>query len=496
MALFSYKKTELSLKIALFGITFLFSLGFSLIGIDIHHHGLMFHGAMSFFSEEGILYKDFYFHYGPFTAILQATSLFVFGKKLIALQYLTCIVYSIISVQLFSLNKLFFNTKTSLILVVFWLLMAPYLLWEFHPWSSVYIIPFFIIIFQQLIKPNFKFSYLIIGVCVGMIFFFRQSSGIICFLALLVMFIFELKNKKSIQLLLGLLIVISTAFSYLVYQGNLNSFIYYGFQGQKSMVIQGDGYIGIFMNIFFKLLKIVTNDNWIIFVKDHKVPYLPYFNNLILITFIIISSLKIIRFLFYRRTSRTKFYLVLFALASVSQFYPVPCMRHYYYAFTPIIPLFYYDIKILTGYLRIKKLKIISRSVILIFFLLLLSNILVRLEVGIKRITDSDYKFRKLSKNHVLEGIRINSNDYIFVQEVGNLDGDSKIVLDPLKNPTPYLIPYLIKSKNDFRDKKSYYFISDTIEFPKYTDSTYNMFSNFGCYTPINNRLYYLKSNN
>jgi len=215
-ALKSEKNKDIYFSSFLVVLTILIALKFAPLGVDWHHHGVMFNGAISFFSDTGKLYKDFYYHYGPLTALMHAVVMLIFGKKLIVLQYFTSVIYGVIAFQLYFLSKFFFNSLKSFLIVIITILMAPYFIWVLMPWSSVYAIPFFIMIFRCLLDKNRQYSYITLGVSVAMIFFIRQSNGLLCVAALsLLIFIGQNKDyyKKSMLVFFYYVLVWNLNFS-------------------------------------------------------------------------------------------------------------------------------------------------------------------------------------------------------------------------------------------------------------------------------------------
>lgn len=484
-------KKILANYIFIFIITFFVSLLFGIIGVDFHHHGIMFHGAMAGISDQFKLYKDVYFHYGPLTAFIQTISLFIFGKKLISLHILTSIFYGIISIQLFNLNRVFFNNLISSVIVIIWVCLAPYFIWESIPWSSVYIIPFYFLIFSELLKS--KPNYFLIGIYIGIIFAFRQSSGIITTLAVTSLYIIELKNRAFYKVFLGIFLVIGILLVFLWINGNLIDYIKLCFIGQQGMVIKGHGIINQVYNIFSTFFNCVFNDNWIIFVKPHKIPYLPYFFNILILSFILISIISILRIVFKNKKSKLNFWIIIISCSSLSQIYPIPCTRHYYWAITPIIPFISFGLFVFYNLIR-KQNKLISLFLKYFFLTILTSNILIRVEIGLRRFLDPDMKSRNFKNSKILDGIMMGSDEFKFISEIEHLK-NKKIVLNPLLTSTPYLIPHLIENNKGIIDKNSYILFDSSMP-PALIklDSCDNKYRSFGTYSPLD-KILYISSN-
>ena len=470
---------SLHLKLILFLLTFLITSHFSIIGVDLHHHGIMFNGVMGVLSHSGKLYKDYYYHYGPLTPLFQAIPIYFFGAKLIVIQYFTCFIYGIISVQLFNLSRLLFNSKLSFISVLIWLLMAPYYLWELLPWSSIYVIPFFIIIFQLFIKPTKKYSYFFVGICVGIIFFIRQSSGLIAIVGLCLIIILNYRNIRFYSLLLGLFIVMFLGFIVLYFNGILPSYFELCFIGQKFMVIQGGSNIAILIHFLKLFLDSFLGDNLIIFSKNHHIPYIPYCFNIYFFVFIFTSLFYIFIRKFKNSMHKMKFNLAvyIFCLVSLSQMFPVPCIRHYYWAFSPVIPIIFRDLYVFLRWFT-KKHKVIGNLFSFFLIIVLLANILLRLEIGYKRTIDlkKDYVSWNSANSNVLDGVLIRREQLVFYNEIDKLNSKIKYLIYKPELSTPYLLPYVTNKK--FKNYNLNLEQNDLLN--KNTNSTVSKYRDFG----------------
>ena len=484
---------SLHLKLILFLLTFLITSHFSIIGVDLHHHGIMFNGVMGVLSHSGKLYKDYYYHYGPLTPLFQAIPIYFFGAKLIVIQYFTCFIYSIISVQLFNLSRLLFNSKLSFISVLIWLLMAPYYLLELLPWSSIYAIPFFIIIIQLFIMPTKKYSYFFVGICVGIIFFIRQSSGLIAIVGLCLIIILNYRNIRFYSILFGLFIVMFLGFIVLYFYGILPSYFELCFIGQKFMIIQGGSNIAILIHFFKLLSESFLGDNWIELTKQHSIPYVPYCFNLFFIMFILTSLFYLFVRILKKNIHKMKFNLAvyIFCLVSLSQMFPVPCIRHYYFAFSPVIPIIFRDLYLFLKWFT-KKHKVIGNLFSFFLITVLLANILIRLEIGYKRTIDleKDYVSWNSANSNVLDGIFIPRDEFPFFNEIDKLNSKMKYLIKP-DSPMPYLLPY-VTNKSWLNNS----FFYNKAELIKNIDSTISIYRDFGVYTPLNRKLFYYSNRN
>lgn len=474
---------DFKLKSFTFLLTLFISLHFAKIGVDLHHHGIMVNGAMGLLSQNGKIYREYYYHYGPITAFLHAIVFYIFGVKLVYIQVFTSIVYAITSVLLFKLARLLLNSRNSLLSVLIWIFFAPFYIIEMLPWSSVYILPLFILIFIIVLKnKKNKYDFFYIGIFFGLIFLFRQSSGIIAFLGLISLIPFYTFKKVFISICAFILIVFS-AFLILYKTGIFYEYYQSCFVGQKKMVlIENSSLVSSIKKIIIDVLSVSITDVWLTYSKSHFVPYFKYVYNIFLYVFIIFMIFKIIKK--YRKKNLKSNYklqvsILILSLISLSQMYPITCLRHYYWAFTPVIPIIYFSIIQLLKYLY-NYSNYLSRFFKYFLIFIILISISIRIEIGLRRTLELKQDFVKLDKKKfpLLSGLYVPKSMSNFYDELyQNKDSIDKIVFYNDYNFEPYLIPFVISKPptvkityDQFKllkvDSLSKKFISSTIYFP------------------------------
>jgi hypothetical protein len=481
---------DFKLKSFTFLLTLIISLHFAKIGVDLHHHGIMVNGAMGLLSQNGKIYREFYYHYGPITAFLHAAIFYFFGLKLYYIQVFTCIVYALTSLLLFNLARLYLNSKHSFFSVVIYIFFAPYYILEFLPWSSVYIIPLFVLIFLILLnKKDYNYNFFSIGILIGLIFFIRQSSGIIAFLGLLVLIPFY-KIKKILFSFLGFFLVFAISIFLLYKIGVLSEYYNSCFLGQKSMILnEQDSLINSIKRIFIDLLSIILTDTDFPYNKPLFVPYVKYVYNIVLIIFLFFIAFKFFiksKFNLFQKRDVKFISISVFSFVSLSQMYPVTCLRHYYWAFAPVIPIIYYYFLLFTRSIRnySKYLSVIFTSFLLF---VIFSGVFIRLEIGIRRTLDLDKYFIKMDGKRfpILDGMFVSKDMKEFYDELyHNKDRIKKII--PSQSWEPYLIPFIISKAPIKHLDEANYFARDV-------DSLSNYYRHSSIFFPLNTTLYYIK---
>lgn len=391
------KFLDIFIPIFIFFVTLIISGYFSLFGVDPHHDGILIKPALDV-SRGLSLFKETFTQYGALTTYIQALSLNLFGEYLIVIKLLTALTYSLISLLLYLIYKRFLPKIILLITLVIWVFMAPYYTMTFLPWSSVYTLFFQLLtayLFILYFERNNKNYFMAASVSSCLIFWCRQPVGILTFLAICIYFIFQyyskqIDNKTFKKLLFRYILInigISTIFIlHFLFSGSFTdwfkqSILFSFFWGENtsdsfslSKIINSLFPASISALSIWILIPISTT---LTFITNHKNKYLS------LLSFI--------------------------GLSSWLQYYPVSCIRHQYWAATPMFPLFSFFIyqyfkKHLPGnHFKEKKLILITLSV-LVITLCFLPDILYRLEGGYKKIK-TNYQY--VSQPTILKHMKI-----------------------------------------------------------------------------------------
>jgi hypothetical protein len=400
-------------KIIVFGVCFIFfilALHFARVGIDVHHQGFVFHAAVRLL-EGKILFKEIFYHYGPLTAILHTGSMLVAGKNLYAINALTAIFYFFNAGVFYLISKRFFKKNIALLGLVLWMMMAPFYLDVFIPWSSIYALFFSLLALLLLFKfwESEKKIYLFASGClVALCFWTRQSVGPLIFIALQlgIFFKYLIENKKSVidylkTVLISLsgTISITLIFIFWLYKNSaLGDWYLQNISGQSGWAFGGPiNRLKTILLIFDVLLPI---NFWIV---------LPF------------ATIMLLIFMAYRILKKDRFILkdiqlvslCIFGLASWPQYFPVPCNRHFFWSSTPMfICLWLIIIEFLIPFLLQQfQSKRMKEYICVWFFTSLVfaslgQEIFTRFKSGIEKTLTYKYTIELPS---VLKGIRVNS---------------------------------------------------------------------------------------
>lgn len=368
--------SDYSIAAALFLITLFISSFFGVRSIDFHHQGIMFNGAISFFSESGIIYKDFYYHYGPLTSLLHATAMLVAGKKLTSIIYFTCLIYAFVSAQIYLLNRQTFNKNISTLITLISIAVAPYYFWTLLPWSSVISIPFFLWIFKLLLSPSQKSTPIFIGISIAAIFFIRQSSGILLLVGFIAAVILSRFNKNLLKALCISLIIIAITYLVFIYFGFFQHYFSLSFTEQIKWTanhVSGE-------NFLIKILKDI-------FARPGDTGY--FFFNLLALFLLLRTSQHAITY-FSSSLEPSKIALFTVAWVSISQMSPVVCDRHFYWSMLPVIPIIAIEIKNITSTPWLSKYRFLIPSMFVILALSFSGEVYHRIKYGINKINTTN----------------------------------------------------------------------------------------------------------
>lgn len=166
------------------GIALFFGL-FSLLSVDPHHDGVVWKSALDF-AHGMVVFRDSFNQYGFLTTVLQGAALRVFGDSLVVLKLLTVLFYLL---SFFALDRLWRRFLSRPFRVLLWGLcvtLAPFYLVVFHPWSSVYAL--FAMLFAAdrmvvFLETGERRELFWSGVGTALAFGFRQPCGVVTLLA-------------------------------------------------------------------------------------------------------------------------------------------------------------------------------------------------------------------------------------------------------------------------------------------------------------------------
>ena len=189
-------------------ISFLIFAPFSWRGIDAHHDGLMLKGAVDVLNGQ-ILFKDSFAQYGAMTTYVQAFFLRIFGANLFSLKLATTAVYAFSGALLAASWSFFLPRRLAIFGIGMWILFAPFyrMGWATLPWSSSYTLFFQSLAVLLLLhslkseKPNLLAFFT--GICAGFAIWCRVPVGALLFISLAISYMlvpfYSVKHKGDFK---------------------------------------------------------------------------------------------------------------------------------------------------------------------------------------------------------------------------------------------------------------------------------------------------------
>ena len=337
-----YFMTEVKKKrifsLAVFLVTVLWFAVFAVARIDMHHDAVMLKPAIDVAAGK-IIFRDTFCQYGALAVWLQALAVKLFGGELIVIQLLTVLFYGGIAVLSDLVFRRFLSFPFRLVnLGLFWG-MAPFYVVPFHPWSSVYALFFMLLSTEFLLRFLDRerwFFPALAGVSAACAFLARHPCGVVSFLAgaaALALSSCYLRSKwRHLGFFAAGFVALLTLFSlYLSLAGAWSDYIRqcFGFVGGFAFE-RGGGSWGEMTGRFFPVFDGL-------FPFDVFYSFLP----LVCVAAGVAAFLRMTRDEVPARRRTVGFLtVVLAALASWHQYYPVPCVRHLYWAAIPMFGVF------------------------------------------------------------------------------------------------------------------------------------------------------------
>jgi hypothetical protein len=396
------------------------TLYYSKLGIDFHHQGFILNAALRF-SEGKTLFKEIFYHYGPLSAQIHFLTMLIGGKTLLAVNATTAIFYTLIAYVYLLISRRFLNHYEAIISLILWILMAPFFIDVFLPWSSVYSLFFSMLSLHLLLNYLEKkqmFFLFCSASCISLCFWCRQSVGPIIFMALLILLLIKHIKTKNTKLFFTELCVSSFGIAlvsifYIVWLHLNNSLPDWWIQNMTAQMEWAFKAQVLDQDVTHSILKDLLPINvWSIF------PLISVY--LILISMRTKKHIKDdLLFKDFKLIS-----LCLFGLASWPQYFPIPCNRHHFWAATPMILCFWiYIFRFIIPYLtKINKNFIFYKYICVWWYACLMFSsishmIWQRIDSGFNKLSTYNYT---IQKPDILKGIKLDNP--IAVQKLEEMD--------------------------------------------------------------------------
>ena len=326
------KLLDFLIPIGLFIFTYFITSTFARLGSDTTSDGIMMKPALDV-SQGLVLFKETFTQYGALVTILQAAAIKIFGPYLMTIRLQTAFFYGLSSVLLWLIWKRFSPKLLVILSIVTWQFLAPYFIWPFVPWSSVYSLFFQLLTIYILIlffEKRKLYWLFMAGMWTALTFWCRQPVGV--FLAFF----------TSITLVyLAILGKFKFRHIFLYYLGGiLLSLLFFGYfiinNAMRDWFLQSIAQ-GFYWNRYYggssKLLSTLFTGS---------------FNFISVWIFIPMTTIMVLLLVLFRRyapkiivleeNAFTAMLICTFTgLGSWFQYYPINCIRHVYWGSTPMV---------------------------------------------------------------------------------------------------------------------------------------------------------------
>lgn len=385
----------------LFAAGFLFFGFYSLLGIDLHHDGIMFKAAVDV-ADGAAVFRETFSQYGILPPLLQGLAVKLFGAELVVLKLLTAFFYGLTLVAYDMVWKRFFTAKEKIYrafyILLFFVLSADCCVTS-HPWASVYALFFLLLTihfslrFFEDDKRNIRYA-AASGVLAAVVFGFRQPCGLTTLLAAgaitFIVFSVSVSDARrfaagffcgfgAVLIIYVLMITVYGAWHDYWIQTWQNAFVF--------AVKRGSGN-GSWSDTVANFFPFITGDRGYI---DAIFAFFPLLTLGLFARMILNGKWK---------ESIPLIVVIIYALSAWHQYYPVPCMRHLYWASVPMMGVFVFIIKEL-----IQKGGKKGGAAVALLMLILFFPVAFRCYFGVKRI--NSITKRETSSIPGIRGLRL-----------------------------------------------------------------------------------------
>lgn len=315
--------------------TCLWAGAFSLLGMDLHHDGVMFKAAVDV-AEGKWVFKETFCQYGILSPLLQGWMLKIFGTELAVLKLGTAFFYAGIVILNDLIWRRFLTLPFRIFTGVMFFVLAPYLMVPFHIWSSVYAL-FFMLLAAEFVllaeeKEKKVFLYLS-GICAGLVFGFRWPCGVVTLgaqlLSLAVAGFCRKEGRKYLKnttVLLGGFGTVTALYALYLTLGNAWRDCFqqiFSFVSKFAWERGGSGSAFQFLETFLPHSE-TTN-------------FIFAFIPLAVLGLLLFAGRKIFSASGETVRELPLITVLIFGLAAYHQYYPVPCVRHLYWGSVPMM---------------------------------------------------------------------------------------------------------------------------------------------------------------
>jgi len=371
-------RKEWLFRLGLFALVTVLFGAFAPLGIGLHHDGVMLKPALDVAAGQ-VIFRDTFSQYGAFTTFFQALAVKLFGGELLVIKYQTVLFYALSAVMLDVVYARFLSRFFRGVMLVLFVGLAPFYLLLMLPWSSVYALFFMLLATEFVLRfeeHNRKVDLFVAGVAAAFAFGCRQPCGMV--------------------LVIGIMMALAGAWYFLRQSGRIL---------WRNWAIFTGGVAAVAVPFFFYLwINRAEEDYWIQTfsfvshfgwerggsgdIKNILITFLPYDSTFVVFPLATAAVGIAVLLQMKHQTDRLRalqmLTLVILAMASYHQYYPVPCERHMYWAAIPMFGVFAYLLQLLWARPCPKAWRVAILSLLLLYPALAVGY---RADHGLKRLT-------------------------------------------------------------------------------------------------------------
>jgi len=403
-------RLNITLPIYAFVLTLAFAGFFSMLEVDTFHDGILLKPALDV-AKGKILFKDTFTQYGALTTFIQTLGIKIFGPYLISLRLTAALFYAASAVALWKIWLRFLSLFATGVTFLIWLLLSPYYILLFHPWSSIYALFFqsLSLIFLLRFFDTQKKSFLIAaGVGAALTFWCRQPVGVLLFAAIIFFWVFlaliRRQSRKYVLLysLLTLFGFILGSLPFFFYLIRYNAILDWWKQSIVLAFIFGQVKGGS-----FSILEIFKS---LFLVKPNGPTLLWLLWPLSCVYMAIKAIFKLISDQVDQRNPIKILAVSFVCFASWLQYYPITDYAHVYWAASPMIGLSIYALK---PFYKTKLKTIILLTVVLLVYH---SKFIARIDTAWYKIHKR--KYYRIEQPNALRFMNLVSSQAVFHTKV------------------------------------------------------------------------------
>lgn len=399
-----------------FAAVFLWFGLFAWWGVDWHHDGIML-APVKQLLEQRVLFKEVFCQYGPLSIWIPCIPAAIFGAETIVLRLTTVFFYALTALLGAKIWGRFVQKPFLWIWYFCFFSLCSFYATYFHPWSSVYAL-FFMLLGVELQLCFFEKERLRekmifwSGACAGAAFLCRTPCGVVAFTAGLAVLLLDAAAEKgpgrfkgALHYSGGMAFILGLFALYLTAAGAWRDYWQQCFSAVFKFAItrNGGNFPGDVVKNVFHPLDPMGGNSWVFIL----IPILTGATLLILF-----------RNIWRDRKDGVKKHLpllavLMLAVGSLHQYYPVPCQKHFWWAALPAFGVYALTVQYAWNWKRDLKIRLLLLLLLTIPFVPVCCN-------HFAAATDTLRKMRQAAWGDLpgMRGSLVDKNDLKFCREI------------------------------------------------------------------------------